>query len=285
MESKIDYRPHNKVKLSFLSLIIAVGSLFYLPGCTSTTTPTGTDTTSPTATTAATSEPTATTGSEGGQATGDDPIAATLPGGTRSGSDPLQMLQLPQVKKELNLTDDQVNKIKQVETDFRSEISNAISKQNLKELDPKKNPEKVEELRKQLDTQIQKTRKELSSVLSTDQLKRFKEISLQVYGWGPLTQADFAEDLKLTQEQQTKLVALREDMNDKIKEAWTTPTSSDAKEQSKTISENRTKIEKVITDINNQALDVLTADQKTALTKLKGKEFKLDVSGLAPTGS
>jgi hypothetical protein len=113
----------------------------------------------------------------------------------------------------------------------------------------------------------------VKEILSADQYKRVQQILLQANlrtrGPGALTYPEVAAELKLTDEQKQKLQALQTELDAKQREAFSG--GFDQAVAAKLREERTTK-----------TMELLTADQKQTLEKLKGAEF--DVSQLGGFG-
>ncbi|OKH51297.1 hypothetical protein NIES2101_18930 [Calothrix sp. HK-06] len=206
---------------------------------------------------------------------GNTPARALLRVRGQSNSDPLTLLTSEQVRQELNLTDDQVSKLKQVNTDLRAsmdKLTSGVDPAKLSDADKKQKQQEV-------DLVNQNVRQQLTSILKPEQITRSKQIFLQLYGYGVLTQQDFKSDLKLTSEQDSKMQQLGKELFAKVQQNWDIPKGSQ-EEQNKILANNTEKVEQLVEDSNKQAVQLLTPEQQTSLDKLKGKEFKLDTSKL-----
>ncbi|AKG22933.1 Spy/CpxP family protein refolding chaperone [Calothrix sp. 336/3] len=260
--------------LTFASLLIVFGTLFTLSSCTTTDTKT-----SPTTT----AEPTATqTKSETQSETGNNPINAFLGNSDRQGTDPLELMQNSQVKSELKLTDDQIAKLKQIDTNFRQKV-----KEKASGIKPESaTEEQIKSVRSDIEKLNQETRVEVGKTLNADQVKRARQIFLQLYGWGILTKDDFSQDLKLTADQTAKLNKLSDDTVQKMKDNWVAP-KSDASptEKNQTLANNTKKMEQILKDSNQEAESYLTDEQKKTLESLKGAKFQLDPKSLPSPAS
>jgi Spy/CpxP family protein refolding chaperone len=264
-------------------LVVCAGSLI-LTGCTDNSKPSATNGTTPATT------------SPAPQASGDTGTAANKPPATddrvrpeQSGSNPLQLLQNPQVKAELKLTDDQITKIKAVETDLLANFTTASKsvKEEYKKIEalPK---DKQEGEKKKLATKVEDgaaslakdSKSKMSQILKPEQEKRAKEILLQKYDFGIVTKDDFATDLKLTDAQKKQLNDLVGQMRTKTIAAWEIPDKSDATKRDKTLADNRKRMEAVMTETNQQAKAVLTPEQLKTLETLKGKAVSFSLTDL-----
>lgn len=209
------------------------------------------------------------------QRQGADPLTAGS-GTDRPGASPLELMQNTQVSQELKLTPDQLAQIDQTNQKFRKTIEQATAGVNWASL--KGNEAKQKEIQDRMNAEIQTARDEITQILTPEQLTRFKEISLQVYGFGILSYDQFTQELALTTEQQTNLDTLRQDTAEKIRANLEPPqdNSPDALERAK--ESNKTRAEQILKESNQQAVNVLTAEQKSQLETLKGQPFNLDTS-------
>ncbi len=96
------------------------------------------------------------------------------------------LLERPDVQRELNLTEQQKNQIRQMQENQR------VAMQELRNLPPQERRQKMRELREKNDP---------TKVLNETQKKRLHEIELQAMGAFALLQPEVADQLKLTQEQ------------------------------------------------------------------------------------
>jgi Spy/CpxP family protein refolding chaperone len=203
-----------------------------------------------------------------------NPLNAGLEGTDRPGTDPLSLMQNPQVKQELSLTDDQVAQIKTIEQDFRASIKQEFSGIDWKSLDAKTRDQKFTEVSNKTKQEIESTRGKVGKVFKPEQLQRFKEITLQIYGFGALSYDQFADDLKLSADQKKQLSDIRDQLGKKVRANLTVPNANDQDSVKKAISDNRKRTEQIFQASNQQAVAVLTPEQQKSLEKLRGKEFK-----------
>jgi Spy/CpxP family protein refolding chaperone len=207
----------------------------------------------------------------------------------RAGSNPIQLLQNPKIKSELQLTDDQIAKIKAVEADLLSQVTTSSKsiKEKFKSIEalPK---DKQDGEKKKLANDVEKglvaltktSQGKMSQILKPEQEKRAKEILLQKYDFGIVTKDDFATELKLTDAQKKQLNDIVGQMRTKTIGAWEIPDKADAAKRDKTLAENRKRMEAVMKESNQQAKAVLTPDQLKTLETLKGKAVSFSLADL-----
>lgn len=207
----------------------------------------------------------------------------------RAGANPIQLLQNPKIKSELQLTDDQIAKIKAVETDLLSQVTTASKsiKEKNKAIEalPK---DKQEGEKKKLADDIEKgllaltkdSKGKMDQILKPEQQKRAKEILLQKFDFGIITKDDFATELKLTDAQKKQLNDIVGQMRTKTIGAWEIPDKQDATKRDKTLADNRKRMEAVMKESNQQAKAVLTPEQLKTLETLKGKPVSFSLADL-----
>ncbi|MEN9218786.1 MAG: Spy/CpxP family protein refolding chaperone [Gloeomargarita sp. DG_2_bins_126] len=202
---------------------------------------------------------------------GDNPITLGTQGTGRSGTDPLELFQNPQIKKELALTDEQAAKIKAISEQFRKDARALVSGLNLAQMEPNERAKKLDEIKDKMEKEIGDARNEVGQVLTPAQLKRFKEITLQIYGFGILSYEHFIEELKLTPEQQAQLKKLRDDTWTSMRVNLKIPQQGADTKQ--IIATNRKRMDQILLDSNAKALAILTPEQQKMVDTLKGKKF------------
>ena len=207
----------------------------------------------------------------------------------RAGSNPIQLLQNPKIKSELKLTDDQVAKIKTVESDLLARVTTESKsvKEKYKSIEalPKdKQDDAKKKLANEVETGVVALTKEsqgkMSQILKPEQEKRAKEILLQKYDFGIVTKDDFATELKLTDAQKKQLNDIVGQMRTKTIGAWEIPDKADAAKRDKTLADNRKRMEAIMKESNQQAKAVLTSDQIKTLETLKGKPVAFSMTDL-----
>jgi Spy/CpxP family protein refolding chaperone len=260
----------SKVLASFVGL---ASICLVATSCTTSTT------TSPsTASSPATSESSASGGSASPDAstasggTDANPISVGLDKSNRSDADPLQLIQSDQLKTELKITADQSAKLKEVENDLRAKVTEKNASANLKGLDAKAKEEKLKKIGEELNAETKTSREKIATILKPDQIKRMKEIFLQIYGLGPLNYPDFQTELKLTAEQIKQIDALKETMLTEMRAGWQIP-PDDPTKQAAVLSENRKRLDGIAKNARAKTEALLTAEQKKTLETLKGATF------------
>lgn len=252
-------RTHQLRPLAAIFLAIAIGTSLSLTACK-----TDADKTVQTTTTTTT---TATAGGEKPEAQKIPNIAAMTCDG--KGADPISFLLSDQVKKEVRFDDKQVADLKAVCEETRTNINQKYISLGLDKLDKKGKEEKLKSSNKEIQAFLQETRDKVEKIIKPDQQKRLKEVTLQHFGWGPLTSEIFSADLKLTDKQKADLKKIEQQMQAKNQTDWQIP-EGDAAAKTSILETNRKRMDAILKEVNEQSLAVLTPEQKATLDKLKG---------------
>jgi Spy/CpxP family protein refolding chaperone len=178
------------------------------------------------------------------------------------------LLSLGQVQKELKLSEEQVGKVKEVTQKLQEEMQEQSAA--LKEItDPEARRAKRTELSDQLD---RKVREQLREVLSREQMMRLYQIRIQVGGpLSALNNPRIADRLKLTDEQKKKVAEIQKATQQKTTEARRGMQGLSQEERRQRTAQLR----EITNKADEEALGVLTAEQKEAFEKSKGEKFEL----------
>jgi Spy/CpxP family protein refolding chaperone len=172
-----------------------------------------------------------------------------------------QLLQNEAIQKELKLGEEQINQLKDIRDEMRKS-------------EGRPTPEKLAEIEKQV-----------KDILEPEQLKRLEEIRLQLnlrmQGVRALSEGDLAEKLGVTDEQKEQLNKISEESRAKIGEAFPRPEGGDRPQLTDEQRAARmTKMQELRKEAYEQAIKVLTPEQKEKLDGMTGKEFKIDMQGM-----
>lgn len=207
-------------------------------------------------------------------------VAAQPPGGGRGGmgfgmfggGGMISMLSIEQVQKELQETPDQVAKVKEVTDKLAADMREAFPRgggggQNLTDEERQARRQKMQEMNAA-------ALKKVQGVLLAQQVERLQGVYLWVGGPNALVDPDIAKALKITEDQQTKIREIQRDAMSGMRDSM----------QGLSPEERTQKIQEARKATEEKVAGVLTADQKEQLTKMKGKEFKLDMTGMRRGG-
>ncbi|MHB1034239.1 MAG: hypothetical protein ACYC35_08675 [Pirellulales bacterium] len=186
------------------------------------------------------------------------------------------LLQNPQVQKELEIVADQKTALKKIADDESAARREAMT--GMQGLSREEMQAKMAELRTKSEARAKETQKKIDEVLLPPQAKRLKEILVQIRGNGALLDKEVQATLKISDEQAKKLTAIQDDAGAKRRELFQ---GGGAGGDRAAMQEKMAQLQK---EVGEQMLGVLNADQKEAFAKMKGKEFKLDMSAMRRGG-
>jgi Spy/CpxP family protein refolding chaperone len=166
------------------------------------------------------------------------------------------LLRSEQVQQELKLSEDQKAKLQeagqQVMNDFMA----------LRDVDPAQRAQKMEEVQKTINDKV-------NTILSPDQAARLKQISTQLQGSAALMNPEVAQELGLS-----------EDQKEKLKDVFTGMQSKFGELRNAAPEERAAKTQQLRKEMDDQALPILTAQQREKFDKMQGAKFELDMSSL-----
>lgn len=129
------------------------------------------------------------------------------PGGGRGGD--TFLLTMPEVQKELGITDDQKGLLDDMIADMRQNAGNRPDFGSFRDLSAEEREKRMEELRKQGEERAKQAEDALKAILNDQQFARYNELRLQRQGVMALTRSEVADKLGLTADQKAKLDELR----------------------------------------------------------------------------
>lgn len=197
------------------------------------------------------------------------------PGGFGGGFGPMSAMQLAAneaVQKDLGVTEDQTAKLKTLSEEASTEMREAFGGGpgggggNLSD------EERAARAAKRT-TVNDKYKAKLAEVLNTNQMERLGQITLQASGPQIYSDPAVLKALNLTKDQQDKLASINKDYGEKARELMPARGAGGGGAGGGDIQERFTKLRELNQARDKDLLAVLTADQQTQLTALKGKEF------------
>jgi len=207
-------------------------------------------------------------------------VSSAQPGGGRGGfgrgmmQSPAAMwgmlLQAPTVQKDLNLTEDQQAKIKELSEKARAGMAELF--QGMRDLSPEEQQARRAEMGKRAEEQ----RKSLEGILLPNQVARLKEIVLQRRGLSALQDKEIQETLALSDEQKEKLKTIQADARKKSQEVFQ---NQDLEQQAR-----REKLQEIQKEASEAATAVLTSEQKEKFEKMQGTKLDIPQSELPSFG-
>lgn len=181
---------------------------------------------------------------------------AGRPGGPFGG--PMLMVGLlrnPQVQQELKLTDQQKQQLEQLGEQWREKM------RGLRDLPPEERRQKVQGMRAEVE-------KQLSQILNEQQMKRLKQIALQVEGYAALERPEVAEQVGLTKEQRQKIRDILRQADEKRREAF-----QQRQGDRQAVFQRMREIRQWV---DGEIEKLLTAEQKKKWQELIGAPFKFE---------
>ena len=166
---------------------------------------------------------------------------------------PLGLLSIPDVQKELKLSDEQIGKLKDGLGKLNDKIKDEVA--NFQKLSPEEQQKKAQAFNEQHN-------KAIAGVLDAKQWKRFKQIQWQLNDIGALQDPDLQKELKMSDEQKKKIDGVFNDANRKSQEMQRSGERSPEKWQA------------LQQDVRKKANDVLSDEQKKNYKELQGPQFQ-----------
>ena len=163
------------------------------------------------------------------------------------------LLQRPDVQRELNLTEQQKTQIRQMQEAMRTAM------QEMRNMPPQERRQKMEELRQKNDP---------TKVLNETQKKRLRELELQAMGPTAFLQPEVADELKLTQEQRSRLQGIVMQQMQQLREQFQGGGFGQG-QGAQSFQQIREQAEK-------QMLEVLTPAQRQQWQQMQGKPFQFE---------
>lgn len=179
----------------------------------------------------------------------------------------IRWLYMESVKKDLELVEEQTQKINQIRTDLQKETREMYKKTG--EGSREERMERYRELNKELSEKIEKQIKE---ILLPEQMARLKQISLQMrlrsyYGMGQALSGDeLAESLDISERQKRELLEVQQEVQKEMREK---------------INEFHAKLRE---EAQEKIMKVLSKKQRDKLEKMKGDKFEYQPYKPKPPG-
>jgi len=201
-------------------------------------------------------------------------------GGGFGGGGLLMLAQIPEVQKEIKLTDDQKGLVEEMARDLR-EGGPRPNREEFQNLTDEQRRARFEEMRKQAEERAKQADEGLKAALEESQFARLNQLRIQREGaLGALNRAEVAAELKLTPEQKEKVAKIQEENRPQFgggrgpggPGGQRPPQGQDGQRPDfqAIMAEARARREKAEAD----ALAVLTPDQKAAFEKMQGPKFE-----------
>lgn len=182
----------------------------------------------------------------------------------------LGLLMREQVQKEMKLNQEQTTKVQEIIEKLGAELREQYSA--LREIeDRQKQRERMNELRDEFD---RKVREQLADVVKREQMIRLYQIRLQVRAVvDSLANRYVVGKLKLTEDQKKKLAEINSNVQAKRSELFSSMRDASREQRSEAYQKYR----KMRSDADEQALGVLTDEQKKTFEEMKGEKIELEM--------
>lgn len=162
------------------------------------------------------------------------------------------------VQKELKLTEDQISKINDIISDV---VKDGPNGSKVMMLQPGQDIDGMDE--------------QVAKLLNDKQRKRMKEVWLQITGGRAFIKDDIAKEVGLTKEQRSKITELQQEMMTQMREM--------AHQPGEAMNEERlAEIKKMQKDLESKIEKLLTKEQQTTWTTMKGAKFEMKNTKSAP---
>jgi hypothetical protein len=185
---------------------------------------------------------------------------------------PVALLNIPEVRKELNTSDEQNKEVDDLLAKANEARGN-FNPQEVQNLSDEERQKRFDEMRKKAEEANKAAEEKLGKILKPEQLTRLHQLSLQRQGITAVTRPEVAKQLGLSQEQVDKIQKVQEESRPQGGFGGFQNLSDE--ERQKRFAEMRERQEKAQADM----LAVLTDDQKTKWTEMKGKDFEFPAFG------
>lgn len=183
--------------------------------------------------------------------------------GMFGGGGELFLLQNDDVREELGLVDDQVEKLQAIRDKMREDAQAMFA--GIRDLNEDERRAKFEEMRPKMEERQKEVQREMEQVLLPHQVKRLKQIGRQLrtrQGGGGVNPDTLADELKLTDEQKDRLREKAQEIEKKL----------------------RDKIAKIRKEAEDDLLSVLTPEQRAEWRDMVGEPFEMQFRGFGQGG-
>jgi len=170
------------------------------------------------------------------------------------------LLMRPEVQKELNLSEQQLQQIQQLMAQQREQIQPLM--QQMRDATPEQRQKLMEQV-------MQKWDEALGKVLQPSQKARLRELQLQAEGESALARPDVAKELNLNEEQRKKVTDILTQYRQKQMQLWQQGRGPDVDRQALF-----QQIQQLRQQMDKELLAVLSAQQQEQWKKMQGKPFE-----------
>jgi len=198
------------------------------------------------------------------------------------GGGPQGLVSNKAVQEDLKLTEEQVTKVKEWATEFRTKSVEIMKDKGIdfKDFKSFQSDEGREKLAEANSAVSKEAYKELGDILKKEQIERLKQIERRRLGVNAFVSADVADALKLTDSQKTSIKGITGDFNKERREIFAEANKDRPKGKGKgnfggINPETQKKIANVEKDATGKIVDLLDDNQKKTWKELIGADFDL----------
>jgi len=188
------------------------------------------------------------------------------------GAGPLQLLQMPEVQKELKMEQAQIDLIKQLQAEQRQNRGNRGNRGDLQNLTPEERQKRFDEFRATAEKNRVEEEKKVGEILDPKQMARLGELEIQRAGTFALLQPKVQDKLKISADQKTKLMAIQQEQR-QAGAGFRDLFQNGQQPTPEQLQEMRKKMQDAQTAADAKMLGVLNADQKKQFDTMKGAPF------------
>lgn len=170
------------------------------------------------------------------------------------------LLMMPEVQKEIGLTEQQIQQIQQLMMEQREQMQALM--QQMRDATP-------EQRQKLMEQATQKWDQGMSKILQPAQKARLRELQLQAEGSMALMRPDVAKELNLSEEQKKKISSIMEQYRQKQMQLWQQGAGPNVDRQAMF-----QQIQQLRQQMDKELVAVLTAQQQEQWKKMLGKPFQ-----------
>ncbi len=170
------------------------------------------------------------------------------------------LLMMPEVQKEIGLTEQQMQQIQQLMMEQREQMQALM--QQMRDATP-------EQRQKLMEQATQKWDQGMSKILQPAQKARLRELQLQAEGTSALMRPDVAKELSLSEEQKKKVSDIVQQYRQKQMQLWQQGRGPNVDRQAMF-----EQMQQLRQQMDKELLGVLTAQQQEQWKKMQGKPFQ-----------
>ena len=192
-------------------------------------------------------------------------------GGAAAG---IGLLMNDEIRKELDISDDQVTALKKLGENMRPKMPEGT---NIRDMEEEDRNALFAKMRKEMEEKAKEAEESLEEILMPSQIDRLEELRIQSQGVAALLSEKVAEELGLSKEQKEELKTTQETIRDEMRSKM-----SEMFRGGSFDGDPREMIEKLRKESDEKVLAVLDDDQKKKFEEMKGEPF--DMAKLRSSG-